>query len=364
LDELRADCASKGLTVLDDEPDIIEWHRAADFQLLSLKMIARGMLHCMPLYCDRAKPPKMFVPGEISLQTFEFRRHVSVYASESNPGASTIMLEFWAKYGEKNFSVVRDPPRRLQQISRRKSSKLARFSTIANRSKTSSALSVGIARCSSLFSRFSTQPNGRLAGRRNRTGSRASRQSNRRASILDQISHMLLYLNNKTFVGENGHNLAREVSIARSYGVEIILVHENDADRDGCTFSRLFQTTPHELIADGLYSKIAVACHPEPHREVSLAQVAKAFGAVRVQQTLLQAANKAATIISNAPRRTANLSPRRTSRSERYRSSRLSNLLRCCSSKSNQLDSQSRPAATSQTSNAESSASVQMVSQT
>eukprot|EP00966_Prymnesium_polylepis_P318866 7364423-Prymnesium_polylepis.1 len=78
---------------------------------------------------------------------------------------------------------------------------------------------------------------------------------------------MLLYLNNKTFVGENGHNLAREVSIARSYGIDIILVHENDADRDGCAFSRLFQTTPHELIADELYGKIAVACHPEPHRE-------------------------------------------------------------------------------------------------
>jgi hypothetical protein len=78
---------------------------------------------------------------------------------------------------------------------------------------------------------------------------------------------MLLYLNNKTFVGENGHNLAREVSVARSCGVEIVLVHENDTDRDGCAFSRLFQTTPHELITDGLYSKIAVACHPEPYRE-------------------------------------------------------------------------------------------------
>ena len=48
-----------------------------------------------------------------------------------------------------------------------------------------------------------------------------------------------------------------------------------------------FQTTPQDLIEGGLYRKIAIACHPMPHRKVSLALIAKACGAVQ-QGTLVQ----------------------------------------------------------------------------
>jgi len=37
--------------------------------------------------------------------------------------------------------------------------------------------------------------------------------------------------------------------------------------------------TPEELMAAGLYRKIAIACAPEPHRQISLAQLARACGA-------------------------------------------------------------------------------------
>ena len=47
-----------------------------------------------------------------------------------------------------------------------------------------------------------------------------------------------------------------------------VMVHENDPTKDGCPFSRFFQTTPMDLIADGLYKTIAVAMHTGPHREV------------------------------------------------------------------------------------------------
>ena len=104
----------------------------------------------------------------------------------------------------------------------------------------------------------------------------------RRGSLnLDDLTNMLLYLNAKTFVGEEGAILATEVSLAKAAGIEILLVHENDAALDGCPFFRVLQKTPHELIADGLYNKIAVACHPGPHCAVSLAMLAKSLGAIQ-----------------------------------------------------------------------------------
>lgn len=57
------------------------------------------------------------------------------------------------------------------------------------------------------------------------------------------------------------------------------MVHENDSDHNGCEFGHFFTTTPQDLIEEGLYKTIAVALHPSPHREVSLALVAQACGA-------------------------------------------------------------------------------------
>ena len=51
LASLRAECATKDCSaVLDAGGEVIPWHRVADFQLLSLKMVAIRMLHCMPEY--------------------------------------------------------------------------------------------------------------------------------------------------------------------------------------------------------------------------------------------------------------------------------------------------------------------------
>ena len=44
---------------------------------------------------------------------------------------------------------------------------------------------------------------------------------------------------------------------------------------------RFFETTPPDLINDGLYSTIAIALYETPHRKISLALAAQAMGAVR-----------------------------------------------------------------------------------
>ena len=62
-----------------------------------------------------------------------------------------------------------------------------------------------------------------------------------------------------------------QVRMARQHSLQILLVHELDPSRDGCAFENFFKTTPQDLINDGLYSSIAMACHGPPHREVSRA---------------------------------------------------------------------------------------------
>ena len=59
------------------------------------------------------------------------------------------------------------------------------------------------------------------------------------------------------------------------------MAHENDAVRNGCIFGHFFEVTPRDLIADGLYDDLAVGCHADPHRQVSLALLAKALGATK-----------------------------------------------------------------------------------
>jgi len=65
-----------------------------------------------------------------------------------------------------------------------------------------------------------------------------------------------------------------------------VLVHEVDPENGGCPFARFFQTTPEDLIVDGLYKTIAVAFPPYPHRGASYALLARALGAVKISKAM------------------------------------------------------------------------------
>ena len=258
LEDLRADCESKGRCVFDDDREIIRWHRIAAFQLLSLKLIARAMLHAMPTYEELEEPPKVYIAGELGLQTFEFRHRVSLYVSDFNPGAAEMMTEVVVRYKDRNLNVRYDPPPQLHQSSDGRNSG-RRPSAVLSRGMTASRLLTR--HCSSF-----EQASRKRWTLQSRIWQQSDRQPHTLSSAADQVSHMLLYLNNTTFIGEDGQRLAHEVRRARAFGIEILLVHENDLKRGGCAFNRLFQTTPHDLVEEGIYGKIAIACHPEPHR--------------------------------------------------------------------------------------------------
>ena len=92
---------------------------------------------------------------------------------------------------------------------------------------------------------------------------------------------MLIYLKWSTWAGDGAEALAEQVRAARNAKLTIVMAHENDGERGGCIFGRFFEVTPRDLIADGLYNDLAVGCHSDPHRQVSLALLAQALGATK-----------------------------------------------------------------------------------
>ncbi|EOD37990.1 hypothetical protein EMIHUDRAFT_200360 [Emiliania huxleyi CCMP1516] len=87
-----------------------------------------------------------------------------------------------------------------------------------------------------------------------------------------RATHMLLYLNQNTWLEEDGERLAEHVKQAREDKLKIVMAHENDPGLGGCQFSRMFEVTPQErargeLIAGGLYKDLAKSCFPGRHRK-------------------------------------------------------------------------------------------------
>ena len=87
---------------------------------------------------------------------------------------------------------------------------------------------------------------------------------------------MLLYLNNQTFVGGPGEELAAQARAARESGLPMLLVHEVDPGRGGIDFDYILHQTPDDLcLGDGktrgLYADVAVMLQPSSRdRIVSL----------------------------------------------------------------------------------------------
>ena len=99
-------------------------------------------------------------------------------------------------------------------------------------------------------------------------------------------TYFVLYLNDQTYLHEAGAKLADDLRTARAEGstTEIVMVHENDQQRGGCTFGTFFDgRTPEDLLIDGLYKALAVALYPGAFWPVSVALVARAMGATKAR---------------------------------------------------------------------------------
>ena len=232
--------------------DVIEWHRIKDFQLVSLKLLAEQLLLGCPSYAGRRELP-LYVPGEITRDHDFFSAPVKLYASPNNPGAADVAKRLVAGAGGCFYYTEKTPAVLADRSSSEKRESSGRGSTSSRRR---SSLAV------SLF--------GDLGREREM-----------------KPTHMLLYLNDQTFLDEKGERLADEVRRARALNsdrtdandLQIVMLHENDPAKGGCEFGRFFETTPGDLIAGGLYKALALASYPGAFWPVSVALVAQALGA-------------------------------------------------------------------------------------
>jgi len=319
LKQLRDDCAAEHRSrVFAPDRPIIPWQRIKEFQLVSLKMIVGSMLQqqrptkvaaalkspdsptsprspglsstsrateadaedAEDSQLDASTTPRprlsampgseakkkrwerrssnaggvgalgsdLFVPGEITRASLGFLRATQLITSPNNPGATELAGEMAAD----------DPQLQLRTPSAWKSSR-------------GMGTSFGRSFGATIFG----------ASNGGGSGSGSFRGPSLEAAFGRGRAHFLLYLNKWTFLGEEGSKLAVEVAEAKTMGLSIVLAHETDEARGGCEFGLFFQTTPQELIAGGLYAKIAVAFQPGAHRDVSYCLLAKDLGATR-----------------------------------------------------------------------------------
>ena len=78
---------------------------------------------------------------------------------------------------------------------------------------------------------------------------------------MSKSQFFLLYLNDQTYLGEEGERLAEELRKVRAANgnVRVLMVHENDDTRGGCDFGTFFDgRTPVDL----LQARAGVYCNP------------------------------------------------------------------------------------------------------
>ena len=80
-----------------DGTETIQWHRIADFQLVSLKLIAERMLLASPQYASR-EAITLTMRGELLADELEMPDGVKLYVSASNPGAGDVAGELQSRY--------------------------------------------------------------------------------------------------------------------------------------------------------------------------------------------------------------------------------------------------------------------------
>lgn len=253
---------------------IVTWHRVAPFQLLSLEIIAAGLLraqataHGLPAIPISLEDPfGLHFSHELRKERLYFPPGVKVLVSSHNPGAIEMAAELEALYEGFRFGVAPTLASACQSA--------CQDAELGSH--------VGRPACVQLGWRS------RWA-RRNVGGSGPSLPPRRTSPNLAGFSHMMLYLNNRTWVDEEQRQaLLEDIEMAWKQNLTFEIVHELDAERGGEPFDKLFVDgrTPKRMLDQNVYKKIAHAMHSRPHRAVSLALVAKALGAERVRKPVI-----------------------------------------------------------------------------
>ena len=187
------------------------WHRIAEYQRVSLKMIAEGVLSGCPSIDLGTLGRGLFFDGEIECAKLRLNKPVTLVASANNPGASRMARELQATF---NGIAVK---------------------SVADVVRTSSLMPASHRLLESISSHV---------GVSQRTGSSL-------LSSASKTQFFVLYLNTHTFLNEAGEQLADELRTIqqRNPRPTILLLHENDHALGGCEFGRWRLHLPLEAVS-------------------------------------------------------------------------------------------------------------------
>ena len=267
LDAIQAECREDAMrTEIFGGRVPITWHRISHYQNLSLKLIASQMLQHGPANREKTSPPVLVLPGEITVSELGLRKPVVLWCSTANPGAAAAAQELiTAMPGGDAVRVVHSKPDVLQVEANGEMAAMLLYLNKDTWVRHGEALELDVRSTHN----FRQRPWSRLRANFNNLG----------ASI---VRHSLNSVRMSGMLNQHGP----EVS-ASANKMKIIMVHENDESRGSCEFASFFDSTPQELIDDGIYKDITIALHTPPHRAVSLALVAQALGAVKRRRPAL-----------------------------------------------------------------------------
>ena len=260
------------ITYLFDQQPIIRWMRTAEFQAISMRKIAEGMVAAMPQFVESKGDVSLYIPGALHRQNMVLPPGVMVYTSRFCPGAAAFAAEM-QDYLESDRLSAKDPEKPSEAGVSRQESR-------SRRASMRGALPAGLTRQESSKGRRASMRGGLPAGLSKSLSEMdfSTEDVEALATPGSALTHMLLYLNQHTFQGDDGDELFDEVRAAQRRGLEILLIHECDEERHGCAFETFFEQTPQLLITEGLYNQLAITCHAPPFRQVSLSLAVKALG--------------------------------------------------------------------------------------
>ena len=271
LDELKNELRSDELRAgLFDGRQATVWHRAAEFQLVTLRFVTEQLLLHSPAYAGRTELP-LVMPGELIEEDLVLPGKVSLYASPANPGAFAAASELQERRPE--LFVTSTLPAAVKRVM-----ELGDTHTSNGRTSANERMSAHERKSDRLAS---------IRGLRRKPGDLAQSKGSSLSLLPGEATHFFLYLSSDTWsvTDGSGDQLAAEVRAVRSQWVQrvmpIVLVHENDLEKAGCEFDSFFHTTPTDLLNDNIYSDLAIALMSGKHREVSMQLLLKKLGAKR-----------------------------------------------------------------------------------
>jgi len=277
LEQARDQCPEEYREYVFDHPGGGErlpytWHRVREFQMRSLCLIASQMLASSPKYAASSPKRRRLLQGLSGRFGFEIQEEAA--SSSADAAASGQRKPFrHATVRELELSLPKDPTFDVLGYDQ------PPVLCVSDHNPGAREIVEELIQC------FKPSERPKL----DRTyGAERSTESISERSVLERSrsTYFVLYLHSDTWLSDEGAALAQEVQAVLDLRasdepgrIGIVLLHENDVHRGGCSFARFFQTTPTALLDNGIYSDIAIAMHAEPYREVSFLLAARAIGA-------------------------------------------------------------------------------------